>query len=177
MPRGTRPVLVVVISSLVIAITAAELPGYRTVVDLPSLKVKTPVDFPNSLSAEVFVGPKPFPYFRTEGRQRVDTATIDVNPEISVSVLSKIGDENAYLLYLFSVSDEGRVFGVFDLNCDGVWDVKRTPTKEIKQFIYVEHDWLPVDSIDDLRLPHPTATKDGRVFTFNKSAWNHEESE
>lgn len=166
-----NPHFVTSILLVLVSIAAAQAPEYRTVVDVPSLTVKAKDDFPHSLSIEVSVGPKPFPYFRTEGRQQIDTATIDINAETSVSVLSKDGGENAFILYLFSEDDGGRVFGIFDLDCDGTWDVKRTPTKDVKQFILYEDCWLAVDAIDDLRRRDPTATKDGQVFEFSKSAW------
>lgn len=171
MQAGIEPCFVLTTLFLVISMAAVQSPEYRTVVDVPSLTVKVKNDFPESLTSEVSVGPGPYPYFRTEGRQQIDTATIDVNADTSVSVLSREGGENAFILYLFSEDKDGRVFGVFDLDCDGTWDVKRTPTKELKQFIFFEECWLAVDVIDDVRLRGPTATKDSQVFEFSESAW------
>jgi hypothetical protein len=85
-------------------------------------------------------------------------------------MLRKEGQTNSYALDLFTYDKDGKVLMVFDLNMDGVWDVKRTPTRNEKNFILFQDHWLAVDRIDGLLSETPIAEKAGKRYVFNK-AW------
>jgi len=72
------------------------------------------------------------------------------------------------LLYLFTSDAEGKILCEFDLDFDGVWDVKESPTRHMK-YIFFEKDWLEVDEIKDRNSEKPTATKGDRRYEFSKS--------
>ena len=133
-----------------------------------SIKVVANEKFPEDLECEIFAGPKGSPFFRMEGKQsQVKTASIESSGAgPTVSLVQKGKQTNSYTLYLFSEDAEGKVFGLFDLNCDGTWDVKRTPTRTEKNFILFQGQWLAVDSINGLDSEIPTAEKAGKRYMF-----------
>ncbi len=141
----------------------------KPLLEADSIKVVTNEKFPNDLECEIFVGPKGSPYFYTEGKQsQLHAASIEMSADAStsISVVQKEGETNAYALYLFSYDAEGKTFGLFDLNMDGTWDVKRTPTRSQRNFILFESQWLAVDRIDGLLSKTPTAKSGDRQFIF-----------
>jgi hypothetical protein len=69
-------------------------------------------------------------------------------------------------LYLFT----GNAEGFFDLNVDGIWDVKKTPTQNQKNFILFKGEWLAVDKIDGLLSKAPTAKSGDKQYLF-QGAW------
>jgi hypothetical protein len=134
-----------------------------------SIKVVANEKFPNDLESEIFVGPKGSPYFYTEGKQsQLHAATIEMSADAStsISVVQKEGETNSYALYLFSYDAEGKTLGLFDLNMDGTWDVKRTPTRTQKNFILFQSQWFAVDRIDGLLSKTPTAKSGSTNFMF-----------
>jgi hypothetical protein len=131
------------------------------------LKVVGSKTFPMDLSCEIFLGETQIPSFSIQGKLgRIETKTVNINQESSVSVLRKIGDKESYVLYLFSEDQDGKVVGMFDLNLDGEWDVKKTPTRDQKNFIRIGAQWHEVDSIDGLTLQTPTAVKGASNYEF-----------
>jgi hypothetical protein len=142
----------------------------RLIIDTQGIRVTADDDFPRSLAVEITVGPESYPCFRTRGGQRLDAAAIDISKNSSVSVLAKVRGEG-FVLYFFSEDSDGRVFGLFDLNVDGHWDVKRSPTRDDKQFILLRGQWLCVDIIDGLLDESPVAKTGGKVYGFTKSGW------
>ena len=136
-----------------------------------SIKVVTNEKFPQDLESEIFVGPKGSPYFHSEGTQsKLESAEISLggtNP--SICVFQKGNETNSYVLYLFTSDAEGKVLGLFDLNMDGVWDVKRTPTREQKNFIFFDNLWVAVIKIDGLKSANPTAEAKGIHYEFRNS--------
>lgn len=134
-----------------------------------SIKVVANDNFPQDLECEVFVGPKATPYFHVEGKQnQFRSAQIEFqNAGPIVSVVRKEGETNSYALYLFSEDTEGKVFGLFDLNMDGVWDVKRTPTRNQKNFILFDSQWVAVSRIDGLLSVKPIAEGQGVHYEFH----------
>ena len=75
------------------------------------------------------------------------------------------------MLSFFSEDKGKKLFAIFDLDCDGQWDVKKTPTKEKKTFIWFGNEWLDVDKVDGLLSPEPTATKGEKEFEFHRGKW------
>ena len=155
-------------NSTVFAQTLTDKPVFET----NSIKVVVNEKFPQDLESEVFVGPKNSPYFRVEGKQsKLKSAEIDLgaaNP--SISVLSKENETNSYVLYLFTMDADGKVLGLFDLNMDGVWDVKRTPTREQKNFILLDNHWVAVEKIEGIRSKKPIAEGNGVRYEF-QNGW------
>ncbi len=142
----------------------------RVLVERESLKVTGSETFPHDLSCEIFVGTRRYPHFRTEGKSNLlKTVSIDVNLATTVSVVRKDMENDAYVLYLFSEDDEGKVFGLFDLNLDGEWDVKKQTTRK-RNLIMVNKAWVQVDRIDGLLSSTPTAVSDKGRYVF-RQAW------
>lgn len=142
----------------------------RVLVERDSLKVTGSETFPHDLSCEIFVGPRRYPHFSTEGKSNLlKTLAIDVNLATTVSVVRKETENEAYVLYLFSEDDEGKVFGLFDLNLDGEWDVKKQSTRR-RNSILVNKTWVEVERIDGLLSSTPTAVSDKGRYVF-RQAW------
>jgi hypothetical protein len=173
-------------------VACAEIANPHVVVERESLKVLTAGNFPKDLASEIYIGPtRSLPWFTAEGRHgRVETASIEVidttNTEgdikdssqavlgkgtvrSTISVLRKEGVKDSYVLYLFSEDRDGKVFGLFDLNFDGQWDVKKTPTWEKQNFIFVGSEWLEVDRIDGLQSTKPTAVRGAIRYEFQET--------
>jgi len=132
------------------------------------IKVVANEKFPEDLESEIFVGPKGSPYFSTEGTanrlKAVRLESMGTGPV--VSMVQKEGETNSYILYLFT----GNAEGFFDLNVDGIWDVKKTPTQNQKNFILFKGEWLAVDKIDGLLSKAPTAKSGDKQYLF-QGAW------
>jgi hypothetical protein len=137
-----------------------------------SIRVVGNERFPEDIECEIFVGPKGSPYFHIEGeRDRVKAARIEFGGSGPVvSVVQKEGAPVTYALYLFYLDTEGKVTTLFDLNMDGVWDVKRTPTRKEKNFIFLYNNWVGVERIDGLLSAKPTTDVQGVPYEFN-GAW------
>jgi hypothetical protein len=129
-----------------------------------SIKVVANEEFPKDLESEIFIGPKGSPYFTAEGTSNqlkaVRLESIGAGPV--VSMVQKEGETNSYILYLFT----GNAEGFFDLNVDGIWDVKKTPTQNQKIFIFFQGQWLAVDKIDGLLSKTPTAKSGDKKYAF-----------
>jgi len=142
----------------------------RVLVEKESIKVISAETFPEDLGCEIYIGPKTHPHFRTEGGNgRIKAATIDVNLSTAVSLLRKDTEKEAYALYFFSEDNEGKVFGLFDLNMDGQWDVKKSPTRKGKNFILLRGEWFEVDKIEGLLSKMPTAVMSGKQYKYDGS--------
>jgi hypothetical protein len=138
----------------------------QVVVDRDSIKILADDKFPEDLNCEIFVGPNGAPHFHTAGqRTQLKTAAIDIDLGPSVSVVRTEGQANRYALYLFHEDNEGKVVGLFDLNFDGVWDVKKCPTRK-QNFIFVAGQWIQVARIDGLLSATPTAEAQGIRYQF-----------
>lgn len=146
----------------------------RILIEQDSLKVSAADTFPKDLGCEIHVGSERNPYFRTEGEHgQLKLALIDVNLSTTVSVRRRDTQKQSYYLFLFSEDGEGRVFGLFDLNMDGEWDVKKTPTGDKKNFIRLAGEWFEVDEIEGLSSETPTAVKGGKHYEF-RGKWVRE---
>ncbi|MGH7991143.1 MAG: hypothetical protein ACREDS_13255, partial [Limisphaerales bacterium] len=66
----------------------------------------------------------------------------------------------------FTEDSEGKVLMFLDFNLDGVWDVKRTPTREQKNYIFFQGQWLAVDRIGGLLSKTPNAKSGNKQFVF-----------
>ena len=107
-----------------------------------------------------------YPSFRTEARSgNLTDAVIDVSPETSILAYQKENKE--FGLYLFSFDKDGKVFALFDINLDGVWDVRQTPTKTPKYYINLEGTWVGVDHLEGLKSDVPAAAKDRTPYEFH----------
>src|SRR5690606_17196172 len=95
--------------------------------------------------------------------------TIDANLSTTVSLLRKDTEDEAYVLYFFSEDNERKVFGLFDLNLDGQWDVKKSPTRKATNFIFLRGEWFEVDKIEGLLSKTPTALRNGKQYKFDGS--------
>lgn len=158
-----------VLSSVVLAQSLTDKPLFEA----DSIKVVANNKFPKDLECEIFVGPKGLPYFRAEGEQnQVKKFTIEtVGSGPAISMLRKEGGTNSYILALFTEDTEGRVLMFLDFNSDGVWDVKRTPTQEQKNFIFVGNQWVAVARIDGLLSAKPVAEGQGGRYEFHGGVW------
>jgi hypothetical protein len=144
----------------------------RVLVEKESVKVVGAETFPKDLSCEIYIGPQMHPHFQTEGGNgQIKTATIDANLSTSVSLLRKDTEDEAYALYFFSEDKERKVFGLFDLNLDGQWDVKKSPTRKAVNFIFLRGEWFEVDKIEGLLSKTPSALRDGKQYKFDGSRW------
>ena len=142
----------------------------RILVEKESIKVIGAETFPKDLSWEVYIGPQTHPHFQTEGENgRIKAATIDANLSTTVSLLRKDTEDEAYVLYFFSEDNERKVFGLFDLNLDGQWDVKKSPTRKATNFIFLRGEWFEVDKIEGLLSKTPTALRNGKQYKFDGS--------
>ena len=163
-----------IIAGLVLLVFAlvvfAQNNGNRILFQGESLKVVVDKQFPNVLDSEIHVGSKHYPYFRTEGDQNgIKHAEIDINLQTAVSFVRKETEDESYVLYFFSVDRDGKVFGLFDLNQDGHWDVKKCPTSKEKNFIWLRDEWFEVDKIEGLLSKMPTAVKGEKQYRFDGS--------
>lgn len=142
----------------------------RTLVQEEALKVIVDEQFPKVLDSEIHVGSVHHPYFRTEGDQSgVKHAEININLQTAVSFVRKETQDELWALYFFSQDSDGKVLGLFDLNVDGQWDVKKSPTRTAKNFIFLQGVWIEVDKIEGLLSKTPTAVKGGKQYEFNGS--------
>ena len=162
-------ILVGVGASLFSVIVLAQSLGNKPLFETESVKIVANANFPKDLECEVFVGAAGTPYFHVEGKQnQLRSAQIEFqNADTIVSVVRKEAETNSFALYLFSEDTEGKVLGLFDLNMDGVWDVKRTPTRDQKNFIFFENQWVAVSRIDGLLSAKPTAEGQGFRYEFH----------
>ena len=159
---------ILLVESTVFAQSLTNKPIFET----NSIKVVTNDKFPQDMESEIFVGPKGSPYFSTEGtNNQLHAASVEMSADAStsISVVQKEGETNSYALYLYSYNAAGKVFGLFDLNMDGVWDVKRTPTRQQKNFIFLDNHWVVVTRIDGLLSANPTAEGQGIHYEFQNS--------
>jgi hypothetical protein len=140
-----------------------------------SIKVVANENFPADLGCEIFVGPKGSPYFRAEGKQsQVKAVTLEsTGAGPAVSLVRIEGKTNSYALYVFTEDTEGKIVGLFDLNMDGVWDVKRTPTQKQKDFIFFDNQWVAVARIDGLLSAKPVAEGPAGHYEFRGGMWKH----
>lgn len=151
----------------------------RVLVERDSIKVIVADTFPKDLSSEIHVGQRQrpsiatiTPSFSTEGKDgQLEAAHIKMGLGPIVSVLRKASETEGYLLSLFSEDEGGKTFAMFDLNIDGEWDVKKTPTRERKNFIHFGGEWHEVDRIEGLNLDKPTAVSGETRFVFQKNKW------
>jgi hypothetical protein len=158
--------VILLVDSTVFAQSLTNKPVFET----NSIKVVTNDKFPQDLESEIFVGPKGSPYFYAEGkRSELHAATIEMSADgsTSISAVQKEGETNSYALCLFSYDAAGKVVFLVDLNMDGVWDVKRTPTSEQKNFIFLDNHWVAVARIDRLISSNPTAEGLGIRYEFH----------
>jgi hypothetical protein len=155
----------------VVSVVFAQNLKSRVLIEKESIKVIGGETFPKDLDCAIYVGPEEHPHFLVEGPHgRITAARIDVNLYSAVSVMRKDTQTEAYALYLFSMDTDGKVFGLFDLNMDGQWDVRKTPTRKEKNFIWLRGEWFKVDKIDGLYSQVPTATSEGKQYQF-KGTW------
>ncbi len=162
--------------------------GTRVLLQGPSIKVLAADTFPKDLSCEIYVGGSVLPTallhgsvtpsFSTEGRDgRLETATLMLGLRASVSARRKAGAKEAYILTLFTEDRERKVVALYDLDIDGQWDVKKTPTRDRKNFIRLDAQWLEVDKIDGLRSDHVTAVLKGTRFAFREGKWHRSDDD
>ena len=143
----------------------------RILAEADSIKVVGTDAFPKDLMCDVHIGPKLFPCFHTEGgRGGLDSATIVINLDSSVSVSRKDTKKDSYVLSLFLEYGDKKALLLFDLNCDGQWDVKKTLPRE-KTFIFFGKEWFEVNNAEGLQSVKPTAAKGERQFEFCNGAW------
>jgi hypothetical protein len=142
----------------------------RVIVDRDSLKVVATAAFPKDLTCEIHVGPAKNPNFFVEGGNgRIEAARIELGSDRpTVSFVRKLTKEPSYVLLLFLDQPDRPVVGLFDLNIDGVWDIKKRPPK---QFIRRGSEWLEVDKIDGITSEKTTAVKGKTRFVFEKDKW------
>jgi len=140
----------------------------KLLVDRGSLKVVAMTDFPDDLGCDVHVGPKPYPFYYTEGTHgTLDSAGICITPDSSVSVRKK--HDGSYLLAL---NDESNGVLFWDFDCNGQWDVKKTTKPKCGIFIFFDKDWLEVNMLTPLTSVRPTATKGENKFEFVQGEWH-----
>ena len=169
MSTKTRLLIFCITAFFIGSIVLAANSRFRLIMDQKFLKVHVSEGFPGDLDCKILVGPDGSPHFHTEGTQeRMKAASIDIDLGPSVSVLRKEGVGNPYVLYLFSEDEEGKVIGLFDLNMDGIWDVRKRPTRK-QNFISIDCKWIEVTKIDGLLTGTPKAEGHGVRYEFRGS--------
>lgn len=149
----------------------------RTIVDIEGLKVIAADTFPETPTTEIYVGTDQFPYFTTDGKERsISSARVQLDEQTSVSLVRKSEERDEFVLYLFTEDPDGKVVAFFDLNIDGVWDVKKTPTRKSKNFIKLEKQWVEVESIEGILL-RPVASQADSQFLFFEGEWKQAQPE
>lgn len=154
-----------------------------------SIKVIAAENFPESMACDIYLGqPRDLPWISIEGKEGlVEDATIHLidasksettkgrtsilNKGVtmpSVSVVRKETERESYILCFFLEDRDGKTVALFDFNLDGQWDVKKTPTREQRAFIFIENGWHEVDGIDALRSAKPIAKRGGSKFEFEE---------
>ena len=125
--------------------------------------------FPEDWASEIHVGARLFPYFSVEGKTN-QPKSLCINHDLggSVSIVRKQTKEESYLLFLFTSDEDGHILCLFDLNIDGIWDVKESSTLK-KKYIFVENHWLEVDKIEGRNSDKPTAIKGSQHYQFKKT--------
>ncbi len=118
--------------------------------------------FPDNLESEIHIG-HGLMHFRTEGEKgEISTAIIDV--DLRRSVVVSLNESGKPILHLFFMDSEGEVVSLFDLNFDGIWDVRKK-TKG-KSYIFMEGEWMQVDRLGSLTVDAPEATLNKIHFRF-----------
>jgi len=164
----SRRIVAIVGSSLlaIVLTVLAQDTKSRILVQKDSLKVVVDERFPKVLDSEIHIGPNHHPYFRTEGDQTgIKHAEIDIDFRTAVSVVRKETESESYALYFFFEDADKKVVGMFDLNMDGQWDVKKSPTRK-RNFIFLDNGWQETEAIDGLLSGKPTAKVGGVLYEF-----------
>jgi hypothetical protein len=147
----------------------AETQNMPVLVKKPPLRVLASDGFSTNLEFQIYVGSHLYPSFNTTGRSNeLTSASIDLGVTDRVSVVRKRTNDNSYLLYFFTTDADEKILCLFDLNMDGVWDVKESPTRK-KRYIFLEKDWLEVDKIENRNSEKPTAVKGVQKYEFQQS--------
>ncbi len=163
----------------------------QVIVAQDGLKVLATDRFPGDLTCEIFLGEDiSVPWFRCEGKlHRVEAVAMELSENsqkkpisetnganrgraglnrrrTTITALRKEGDSEAYVLYLFTEDADGKAIAFFDLNLDGQWDVKRTPTLKDTVFIAIEGEWMSVIKVDGIQTSRPTASSQAVSYVF-----------
>ena len=138
-----------------------------------SIRVVTNARFPEDLESELFIGPKASPFIAVQGtKNKLKSVAIDMGQAPfsvipSITVYPREGETNSYVLYFFNTDADGKLFTLHDLNMDGVWDVKSTPTREQKNYIFMDNHWVAVTKIGGLLSLNPKAEAPGVHYEFH----------
>lgn len=166
------PIVVVLLAPFIpYEVSSGQIIKPRVLAEGDSLKVIGAEGFPKNLECEIYVGPQPSAYFGTKGANgRIDMASIySARPTGPViSLVRRDTERESYFLQLFTEDADGKVLSLFDLNLDGVWDVKKTTKEGQRNLIFLRNQWIEVDKIDRLHAAKPKATKGEEQFEFDE---------
>ena len=106
----------------------------KCVVDRDGLKVLVADDFPKDTAVELNLGPQDRRLFRADGKDgKVENTLTYVNKDSFIVVKRKETEAEAYSMIFDTTMKDGRMFELWDLNCDGEWDMRMGPAILRKQ--------------------------------------------
>ncbi len=145
----------------------------NVLVDRPALKIVAAENFPKDLGCEVEVGSERSPKsvsFRTDGKDgTIKLASMYIGVDSIVMAERKDTKDESHILRAMLTDAAGKVFHIYDFNCDGEWDARIGPREglNVPRFIHFGTEWLRVDRVDALLSARPTATAGNVNYEFD----------
>lgn len=169
-------VLFVMFALLCFSVTASVPPDLANIlIDREGLKITATRNFPKDLACDITFGSEKNSRFHAEGAHgkiSIAMVNVDSNPlergnhNRSVAVVRKQTEKELYVLEYSALDDDGKGYVLYDLNCNGEWDVKLTPSRQEQAFIRVANEWLRVDSVIGILATNPSAVVGSVKYAF-----------
>jgi len=141
-------------------------------VERDSLKILAHDGFPKVMDCNIYLGNLLIPLVDASGKDgMVDDARINVDIDSSVGMILRDRERELRGIMLFFHDFEGKAVALFDLNIDGIWDIKKTPTRVPANFIWFRGDWLEVNEISGITSSKTKASSNIRQFEFIEQGW------
>ena len=140
----------------------------NVLLDKPGIVVVAADDFPKTMACQIKLGSELGYRFRADGDEgKIKSAQINIDLTSTVLAVRRKTKKESYALILFLIDRDRNGVSLYDLNCNGEWVVKKMATKEIKNYIRIGADWLPVDDIDDVLVDAPKAKRGNERYQFD----------
>jgi hypothetical protein len=127
-------------------------------------------DFPENLYCQIMIEKNPLPCLSIMGKNETIEA-VSVLADIDRGVrLDRNEAKDSYRLLLNGKDQNKNDFLLWDLNFDGNWDVKLTPSGEAKgSYIWLVDKWVRVEEMDGIKSGQPKAKNAESQFIFDGS--------
>ncbi|HZZ72083.1 MAG TPA: hypothetical protein VFE24_07500 [Pirellulales bacterium] len=144
-------------------------PRSKIITDTDVLKILVGTNFPSDPCFDIVLKRHSNLSVTVDSDNGIGSVAINVTPQTGLSVYQSQGKNQRPVASLFTENHEGQTLALYDLDMDGQWDVKKTPTMDVKCSIWIDTQWLEVDSIQDLMSSNVKAIKGNSEFEFHGS--------